>query len=69
MVRIFFFLLGFGFMVYCFSYFIMCLNVISIGYNFDLFVHFICRSPSSYLGIVGFFMILFSIIPKGDKRK
>lgn len=68
MVRIFFFLLGFGLLVFSFSYFIMCLNVLSIGYNFSIMIHFICRSPSSYLGLLGFLMILFSMIIKGDKK-
>lgn len=68
MIRIFFFALGFCLLVFSFSYYIMCLNVLSIGYNFMVMVHFIFRSPTFYLGLIGFFMILFSIIIKGDKK-
>ena len=68
MVRIFFFLLGFMLLVFSFSYLIMCFNVISIGYNFSFYVHFICRSPSIYIGLVGIILILFTIV-KGDKKK
>ena len=69
MVRIFFFLLGFCLLVFSFIFIIMYFNVLSIGYNFLVIVNFIFRSPSSYLGLIGFLMILFSIIIKGDKRK
>lgn len=68
MVRIFFFILGFCLLVFSFSYFIMCLNVLSIGYNFKEMLHLIVRGSSCYLGIIGFLMILLSIIIKGDKR-
>ena len=68
MIRIYFFVLGFCLLVFSFSYYIMCLNVLSIGYNFMVMVHFIFRSPTFYLGLIGFFMILFSIIIKGDKK-
>lgn len=69
MVRIFFFLLGFCLLVFGISYIIMCLNVISIGYNFLLMVNFICSGIYIYLIIIGFLMILFSIMLKGDKRR
>lgn len=69
MVRIFFFLLGFSLLVFSFCFLIMYFNVLSIGYNFSIIVNFICRSPSSYLGLSGFLMIFFSIIIKGAKRK
>lgn len=69
MVRIFFFILGFCLVVFSFSFLIMYFNVLSIGYNFSIIVNFIYRSPSTYLGLIGFLIILFSLIIKGDKKK
>ena len=43
MVRVFFFLLGFGFMVIGCSFIILYLNLMSMGYNFLNYVNF----PSS----------------------
>jgi len=56
-------------MVYSLSFIIMCFNVISIGYNFSIFVNFIFRSPSTYLGLLGFLIIFLIVIIKGDMRK
>lgn len=69
MIRIFFFILGFCLLVYFFSYLIMCLNVISVGYNFSFYVHFIFRSFTFYLGLIGFIMLILSIIIKGDRKR
>ena len=69
MVRIFFFVLGFCLLVISFSFMIMYFNVLSIGYNFSIIVNFICRSSSGYLGLLGFLMVLLSIIIKGENRK
>jgi len=69
MIYIFFFILGFFLMVYSLSFIIMCFNVISIGYNFSIFVNFIFRSPSTYLGLLGFLIIFLIVIIKGDMRK
>lgn len=43
MVRVFFFLLGFGFMVIGCSFIILYLNLMSMGYNFLNYVNFIVR--------------------------
>ena len=41
MLRIFFFLFGFGLMVIGFTYIILYLNLFSVGYNFSEYVNFI----------------------------
>ena len=69
MIRIFFFLFGFGLMIFSFSYLIMCLNVVSIGYNFNFYVNFICSKFESYLWIIGFIIIILTFIIKGDMKK
>ena len=48
MVRVFFFLLGFGFMVIGCSFIILYLNLMSMGYNFLNYVNFIVRRFESY---------------------
>ena len=68
MIRIFFFLFGMCLMIYSFSYLIMCLNVISIGYNFFDYVNFISSKFSTYLWIIGLFIIICTFIRRGDKR-
>ena len=69
MIRIFFFLFGICLMIYSFSYIIICLNVINIGYNFYEFVNFISSKFIAYLWILGFIIIILTFILKGDKRK
>ena len=45
MVRVFFFLFGFGFMVIGLSFIILYLNLMTMGYNFGNYVNFIIREP------------------------
>lgn len=68
MVRFFFFLLGFGFMVVGFSYIILYLNLMSMGYNFINYVNFIIRRPECYYVILGLITMILSITIKGDKK-
>ena len=68
MRRIFFFLIGFGLTVIGFSYIILYLNLISIGYNLDEYVNFIIRRVECYFSIVGIIIMTLSIMIKGDKE-
>ncbi len=68
MVRVFFFLLGFGLMVIGFSFIILYLNLTTIGYNFSNYVHFISRRIECYYSILGFIIMILSITIKGDKK-
>lgn len=61
MIRIFFFLLGFGLMTIGFVYIVMYLNMLSIGYKFLDYVNFIKERPECYLTIVGFIIINLSL--------
>ena len=69
MIRIFFFLFGISLMIYSFSYLIICLNVINIGYNFLDYVNFIGSRFSAYLWIVGFIIVILTFFIKGDMKK
>ena len=69
MIRTFFFLFGICLMIYSFSYLIVCLNVINIGYNFSFYVNFIVMRFSTYLWIIGFLIVMLTFVLKGDMRK
>ena len=66
MVRIFFFLLGFGLMTMGFIYIILYLNLLSIGYNFHDYVKYILGHIECYFSLVGLIMINIVIYLKGD---
>ena len=68
MARIFFFLLGFGLMVIGFTFIILYLNLLTIGYNFNFYVNFISRRIECYYSVIGFVIILLTMIKKGDKK-
>lgn len=67
-MRIFFFLVGFALMVIGFSFIILYLNLLTIGYNFSFYVNFIIRRIECYYALIGFSIILLTIIIKGDKK-
>ena len=68
MARIFFFLLGFGLMVIGFTFIILYLNLMTIGYNFNFYVNFIIRRIECYYSVIGFIIMLLSMFKKGDKK-
>ena len=66
MLRLLFFLLGFGFMVIGFTYIITYLNLISMGYSFNLYLRYILGRGECLLSIIGFIIVFTVIITKGD---
>ena len=68
MIRIFFFLFGFGLMTIGLTYIILYLNLLNIEYNFLEYVNFISRRPEIYLALLGFIIINLTIFIKGDKK-
>ena len=69
MIRVFFFLLGFGLMVIGCSFIILYLNLTTMEYNFLEYVNFIIRRVECYFSIIGFIIMILSIALKGDYRK
>ena len=69
MIRVFFFLLGFGLMVIGCSFIILYLNLTTMGYNFLEYVNFIIRRVECYFSIIGFIIMILSITLNGDYRK
>ena len=68
MIRIFFFLVGFALLVIGLVFTILYLNLLTIGYNFSFYVNFITRRIECYYTIIGFLIILLTLIIKGEKK-
>lgn len=67
-VRIFFFLIGFGLTIVGGVYIISYLNLLTIGYNFLEYVNFIIRRIECLAALIGMILISLSIfIPGGHK--
>ena len=68
MVRVFFFLLGFGLTVIGYRFILLYLNLTTMGYNFVNYVNFISRRIECYYSIIGLIIMMLSIWIKGDKK-
>ena len=67
MVRVFFFLMGFGLAVIGYSFIILYLNLTTMGYNFVNYVNFISRRIECYYSVVGIIIMILSLTLKGDR--
>lgn len=65
-VRISFFLIGFGFSIIGFTFIITYLNLIPFGYNFFEYVNFISKRIECLIGPLGLLIVFLSIFYKGD---
>lgn len=68
LVRIFFFLIGFGLTVMGFVYIISYLNLMAIGYNFLEYVNFISRRIECLYALFGIIIILLTLFLPGGKK-
>lgn len=68
LARILFFLIGFGLSIIGFVYIVSYLNLLSLGYNFLDYVHFIIRRIECLYAFLGLFIIFLSIFMPGGKR-
>lgn len=70
LVRIFFFLIGFGLTVIGAVYVISYCNLMTVGYNFLEYAQFIIRRIECQYFIIGLFLIFLSLyIPGGKKNE
>ena len=67
--RFLLFLIGFGFTIIGFSYVILYLNLLTIGYNFFEYVNFIIRRLECLILVLGIILMLISILYKGGKNE
>ena len=68
MIRIFFFLVGFALMVVGLAFDILYLYLLTLGYKFSFYVHFITRRIECYYTIIGFIIVLLTLMIKGDAK-
>lgn len=68
MIRIFFFLFGFGLMVVGFTYVILYLNLLTTTYNFLDYVKFIFSRYECYLIFIGLIILILSLLIKGENK-
>ena len=68
MVRIMFFLVGFGFSIIGFVYIIAYLNYLSIGYSLTDYLKFILTRIECMISLVGICFINIAIFMKGEKN-
>ena len=66
-VRVFFFLLGFGLMVIGCTYVITYLNLLSLGYSLKEYFSYILTRAECLSVIIGFLMMTVVIFWKGGK--
>lgn len=67
LVKVFLFLCGFGLMIIGFSTLILYINLFSFGYNFKEYICYILKLPEFYYLVIGFILVNFSILKKGEK--
>lgn len=68
LTRILFFLIGFGLSIIGFVYIVSYLNLLSLGYNFFDYVHFIIGRIECLYALIGLFIIFLSIFIPGGKK-
>lgn len=66
--RSFIFLFGFGLSVISFSFIIIYLNLLTMGYNFLEYVHFIIRRIECLNLIVGLVLIILTLVNGGKNE-
>ena len=64
MIRLFFFLVGFGLTVIGSIYIISYLNLLSIGYNFFEYVHYVIRHIECLNALAGIIIMFFALKKK-----
>lgn len=68
MMRVFFFLLGFGLMVIGFTYIITYMNLMSMGYSILDYLRFIASRIECQFSMIGFLMVSIVIFTKGSEN-
>lgn len=68
-LRFLLFLFGFGLTVIGFSYIIIYLNLMSLGYNFLEYVKFISRRIECLNVIFGIIIMIITVFTKGGKNE
>lgn len=68
MMRLFFFLLGFGLMVIGFTYIITYMNLMSMGYGALDYLRFVVGRIECQFSIIGFLIVSVVIFTRGSEN-
>ena len=68
MLKVFIFLIAFGLTVMGFTYIIMYLNLLSMGYDLTEYLSFISGRCECIMGVIGFIIINIIIFMKGENH-
>ncbi len=68
LLRILFFLIGFGLTIIGCVFIISYMNLMVIGYNFYEYVNFIIKRVECYYSVIGLILIFLSIFLPGGKN-
>ena len=68
MLRLLFFLFGFGLATIGFVYIITYLNYLSIGYTFFQYINLVFTRFECLMAVIGIVIISLTILTKGDKN-
>ena len=68
MTRLFFFLTGFSLLVIGNTFIILYLNLLTLGYNFKYYIHFIIRRIECYYALIGLVILILTLTIKGAKN-
>lgn len=61
MLRVFFFFVGFWFLIIGFTYLILYLNLLTFGYHLSDYIRFVFSKYQTFLFFVGLLMIIMTI--------
>lgn len=67
-VRVFFFLVGFGLTIIGSMYIISYLNLLTVGYNFGEYVNFIIKRIECIYALIGIVLIMMTIFIPGGRK-
>lgn len=68
MTKFFMFLIGLCLNIIGLIFIISYINLLSLGYNFEEYVKFICSKIECLAAPIGLIIIILSIITKGEKK-
>ena len=67
MLRLMFFLIGFGLSIIGFVYIIAYLNYITIGYTWENYLEIVTRKPECFIGLIGVLILVITIFTRRDE--
>lgn len=67
MLRLMFFLIGFGLSIIGFVYIIAYLNYLTIGYTWENYLEIVIKKPECFIGLIGVLILVITIFTRRDE--